>query len=93
MWSKQLKRRSIKLLRVGARDSPLSRKQVEEVFAALDCPYEPVWMKTYGDLNRGQSLRALERSDFFTRELDIALRNGEVDVTVHSAKDLPDPLA
>lgn len=82
----------VKTLKVGARDSLLSRKQVEEVFAQLDCAYEAIWMKTQGDLDLKQSLRHLDRTNFFTKELDEALLRGEVDVTIHSAKDLPDPL-
>lgn len=79
-------------LKIGARDSLLSRKQVEEVFSELDCPYEPVWFKTIGDLDKEQSLRLLDKTDFFTRELDQALLCGQVRVTLHSAKDLPEPL-
>ena len=89
MWNKPSKQH---LLKVGARDSLLSRKQVEEVFSELDFAYEPVWLKTYGDLDRKQSLRHLDKTDFFTRELDEALLKGEVNVTIHSAKDLPEPL-
>ena len=89
MWNKPLKQPSIK---IGARDSLLSRKQVEEVFSELDCAYEPIWVKTHGDLDRTQSLRALDKTDFFTRELDEMLLKGEVNVTIHSAKDLPEPL-
>lgn len=90
MWNKQSKPPSIK---IGARDSLLSRKQVEEVFSELDCAYDPLWMKTQGDFDKKQSLRTLNKTNFFTKELDEALLNGVVDVTIHSAKDLPDPLA
>ncbi len=89
MWNKQLKPPSIK---IGARDSLLSRKQVEEVFSELDSAYDPVWFKTQGDLDKKQSLRTLNKTNFFTKELDEALLKGVVDVTIHSAKDLPDPL-
>ena len=90
MWNKPLKLPSIK---IGARDSLLSRKQVEEVFNELECAYEPVWFKTTGDLDKTRSLRDLDKTDFFTKELDYALLNKDVNVTIHSAKDLPDPIS
>ena len=54
---------------------------------------EPVWVETTGDLDRKTSLRNLERNDFFTKELDEMLLKGEIRAAIHSAKDLPDPLA
>ncbi|MCH9610191.1 MAG: Porphobilinogen deaminase [Chlamydiales bacterium] len=89
MLKKQSKPLSLK---VGARDSLLSRRQVEEIFSQMECEYEPVWMKTHGDLDHFTSLRDLGQTDFFTRELDEALLTYKVHVTIHSAKDLPDPL-
>ncbi len=50
------------------------------------------YYETVGDRDRATSLRDLGRTDFFTRELDQALLSGEIDLAVHSAKDLPDPL-
>lgn len=88
-----LKKRSVMLsLRVGARSSPLSKKQVEEVFQQMPIPYEPVFVETSGDLDKETSLREMETSDFFTKELDEMVRQGEVRVAVHSAKDLPEPM-
>lgn len=85
--------RSKKILRVGARDSKLSRIQVAEV--ARLYPYfefREVFVKTMGDLDKNRSLRGDVPSNFFTKELDDMLLRGEVDMTIHSAKDLPDPL-
>lgn len=45
-----------------------------------------------GDLDKLTSLRTLEKTDFFTRELDALLLAGAADIAIHSAKDLPDPL-
>jgi hydroxymethylbilane synthase len=78
----------------GARESPLSRAQFEEI--RLELPrgviLEPVWVKTTGDLDKKTSLRTLGKCDFFTRELDQMLLRGEIRIAVHSAKDLPEPL-
>lgn len=86
-----------KTIIVGARDSQLSRAQVEEVFAELTIfhphvQFDPIWLKTTGDYDLTTSLRSLEKTDFFTKELDNQLLQGEIDVAIHSAKDLPDPL-
>lgn len=51
--------------------------------------FECIWVE---DLDKTTSLRGLEKSDFFTRELDQMLLNGQIDAAIHSAKDLPDPL-
>jgi hydroxymethylbilane synthase len=71
----------------------LSRAQVEELFGFFPgVNYQPIWTKTTGDLDKVTSLRSLDKTDFFTRELDQMLLAGEVDIAVHSAKDLPDPI-
>lgn len=84
-----------KAYRVGTRRSPLAIRQVEEVMAALrtfhpDARFEIVKIDTYGDKDRITPISDIEGSDFFTREIDIALLQGKVDFAVHSAKDLPD---
>lgn len=50
------------------------------------------WVETKGDLDKTTSLRTLGKSDFFTRELDLLLLQRKIDLALHSAKDLPDPL-
>lgn len=79
-------------MRVGARSSPLSRAQVEEIRAEFGFVFDVIWVETAGDIDKETSLRGMERSDFFTRELDLMLLEGKIDLAVHSAKDLPDPL-
>ncbi|MCP5469462.1 MAG: hydroxymethylbilane synthase [Chlamydiales bacterium] len=79
-------------IKIGARSSLLSRKQVEEVFNELQVPYEPIWIETTGDRDLKSSLRTLDKTNFFTKELDEGLLAGEFRVAVHSAKDLPDPI-
>ena len=79
---------------VGARRSPLSRVQVEEVLREIGrgISFAVKWVETRGDLELGVSLRGMEKSDFFTRELDLMVLEGKVRVAIHSAKDLPEPL-
>ncbi len=79
-------------MKVGARSSPLSRAQVEEVRLEFSFDFEVIWTTTIGDRDQTTSLRGLGKTDFFTRELDEMLLNGEIDAAIHSAKDLPDPI-
>jgi hydroxymethylbilane synthase len=94
---KQLTPLLIKTLLVGARSSLLSRKQVEEIFGELESfhpevEYVEKWVETKGDLDQKTSLRTLEKTNFFTQELDQMVLEKEIDLAIHSAKDLPDPL-
>lgn len=84
------------VLRAGTRPSNLALTQTR---AALDriegqleeIRFEMVTIASIGDGDRTTDLRE-SPTDFFTRELDEALLNGEVDLAVHSAKDLPYPV-
>lgn len=88
--------RPLEKVKIGARGSKLSRRQVEEVLEELGplCGKvgEPLWFETMGDRDLKSSLAPLEKTDFFTREIDQAVLEKRCDVGVHSAKDLPDPL-
>ena len=83
-----------KKIRVIARGSRLSRLQVEEVFKYFpELAYEIKYLESYGDKNQQISLLNGEApADIFTRELDDAIRQGDADIAIHSAKDLPYPL-
>lgn len=83
---------------VGARDSQLSQKQVLEVALELalfhpSIQFIPYWMKTTGDLDQKTSLRHMENSNFFTKEIDEMQLTDMFRISIHSAKDLPNPLA
>lgn len=85
-------------IEVGARDSPLSRCQVKEIYEALrihypDIVFNTIYVKTTGDHDQTTSLRTLDKTDFFTREIDQMLLEGKCRIAIHSAKDLPDPLS
>lgn len=86
-----------KMYRIGTRKSSLALKQVEEILKALRnfCPdfsAKIIGMDTYGDKDRNTPISSVEGSDFFTREIDEALLDGNIDFAVHSAKDVPDIL-
>ncbi len=83
--------------RIGTRKSPLAIKQVNEVKNRLRQLYpdrepEVVAIDTHGDKDKDTPISDIEGTDFFTREIDQALLKGEIDVAIHSAKDLPDEL-
>lgn len=53
-------------------------------------------IKTYdtsGDKDKNTPIPAIEGSDFFTDSIEKALLDGEIDIAVHSAKDLPDKIS
>ena len=83
-------------LRIGARSSPLSLAQAEEVAAPLrkrfpDLRFEVVTLSTAGDRDRKSSLVSLGRGAF-VKEIEVALLEGRIDMAVHSAKDVPSDL-
>lgn len=81
------------MILAGCRSSPLSRVQFNEVQQMVGGSLlEPVWVDTIGDKDQNTSLRELEKTDFFTRELDQMLLNKTIRIAIHSAKDLPEPL-
>ncbi len=81
------------MLKVLSRSSPLALVQVREVFNHLpDVSYLVKSFDTYGDSHKELSLLEPQKTDFFTDEIDRALLDGEGDVAIHSAKDLPWPL-
>ncbi len=79
-------------MKLGARSSALSRAQVKEIQQEFGVEFDIVYVETTGDIDKNTSLRTMERSDFFTKELDLMVLTGEIDAALHAAKDLPDPL-
>lgn len=81
-------------IRVGSRESRLAVIQSELVIAAIRA-YDPaievelVTMKTTGDIILDRTLDKIGGKGLFVKELDAALLDGRVDITVHSSKDLP----
>ncbi len=82
-------------LKLGTRGSRLALWQAEWVKAALaraGVAAELVIIKTRGDAEVDRPLHELEGKGFFTKEIEEALRDGRIDVAVHSLKDLPTTL-
>lgn len=82
---------------VGARGSRLSRVQTQDAVASLartfpGTSYRVVAVETPGDRDLATPIEA-SAPDFFTRDLDEAVRAGRIDFAVHSAKDLPERMA
>ena len=80
------------VIRIASRASQLalaqSRLVAELISAKLGVRAEIVPMLTRGDTTAG-ALTAMGGKGLFTAELEAALRQGRVDIAVHSAKDLP----
>jgi hydroxymethylbilane synthase len=82
-------------IRLGARRSALSQAQVSQVAAALatdgiDSSF--VGITTAGDIDQ-RHLTEIGGTGVFVSAVRDALRRGEIDVAVHSLKDLPTALA
>lgn len=83
-----------RVIRVGSRASRLAVIQSEIVIRQIEefcsgVKVELVTMKTAGDKILDRTLDQIGGKGLFVKELDEALRAGEVDLTVHSLKDLP----
>lgn len=65
--------------------STLMKNRLEQISGEK---FELVLIKTQGDEITNKPLWQLEGKDFFTKELDEALLKGEVDLVIHSYKDL-----
>ncbi len=75
-------------IRIGSRDSRLAVAQAEEVMRALgSCAL--ITMKTTGDKVLDRTLDRVGGKGLFVKELDRALAERRVDLTVHSLKDVP----
>jgi len=81
-----------KTIRIGTRDSQLAlwqAKTVQEQLEHLGHKTKLVPVKSTGDLILNQPIYELGITGVFTRTLDIALLNEEIDIAVHSLKDVP----
>ena len=83
-------------LKIGTRGSPLALAQAHATRSRLSTAHqidpakiEIIILKTTGDMIRDRALSEAGGKGLFTKELDIALLAGEIDLAVHSAKDMP----
>jgi len=84
-------------LRAGTRGSLLAQRQtlwvVEKIKEKLPgVEIQVVTISTRGDLEAGVSIPQIGEKGLFTKELEKALLDGEIDFAVHSLKDLPTEL-
>ena len=85
------------VFRIGTRSSSLARIQAAHALDLLqrrlpECIFELTPFDSPGDRDRKTDLRE-SAPDFFTRDLDQAVRDGEIDAALHSAKDVPMPVS
>ena len=81
-----------RVIRIGTRDSELAlwqAKTVQKQLADLGYPSELLPVKSTGDLILDKPLYELGITGVFTKTLDVAMLKGEVDIAVHSMKDVP----
>lgn len=82
---------------IGTRQSLLARVQTDEVVKALkqvwpDYKFEVHAMSTTGDNNQRTALHKFNDKALWTQELEVLLQSGELDLIVHSLKDMPTQL-
>jgi hydroxymethylbilane synthase len=75
-------------VRIGTRGSPLALAQSRTVAALLGDDAELIPITTTGDRNRA----AVGDKERWVKELELALLAGDIDLAVHSAKDVPSDL-
>jgi len=79
-------------IRIGTRGSQLALWQshlVKNLLQAQGYESEIIVIQTYGDQQTQQPLHLLGTQGIFTKALDDALLNNEIDMAVHSCKDIP----
>ena len=90
----------MKKVKIGTRGSALALKQAEMTETALASAFpelevERVIITTTGDRRTDVALNEVAKAEgvwdkgVFIKELEVALENGEIDIAVHSLKDLP----
>ena len=79
-------------IRIGTRDSQLAMwqaKVVQKQLENLGFETSLVCVKSTGDLSPNKPIYKMGLTGVFTKTLDIALLNDEIDIAVHSLKDVP----
>ena len=83
----------MQVLRIGTRKSKLALTQAtivkELLFKHCNIQGELVGIQTTGDTKASSNLAEIGGKGLFTKELEEALRRGEIDIAVHSLKDMP----
>lgn len=84
----------MKTIKVGTRGSALARTQTQQVIQSLseiapEIRFEMVLIETKGDLNQTTSLDKFGDKGIFVMEIEDQLLKGDIDIAVHSMKDMP----
>lgn len=85
-----------KILKIGTRESQLAvwqAKEVQQLLEKHDVHSALVYISSEGDIDLETPLYEIGVQGIFTKALDIALLKGEIDIAVHSMKDVPTSLA
>ena len=82
------------IIKIGSRKSQLAIKQTEAVIKKLkehfpNDTFEIVGISTKGDRQLDKSLQSFGGKGVFIKEIETALLSDEIDMAVHSAKDMP----
>ena len=82
------------ILKVGTRGSKLALIQTEAVLRDIkakhpNLEFQVNVIKTLGDKERGKPLFTIDSKGIFEKEIDQAIEKGELDLAVHSLKDVP----
>ncbi|KAF5727084.1 porphobilinogen deaminase chloroplastic [Tripterygium wilfordii] len=94
----QTQKSKVAIIRIGTRGSPLALAQAHETRNKLIATHSDlaeegaiqiVIIKTTGDKILSQPLADIGGKGLFTKEIDEALINGDIDIAVHSMKDVP----
>ncbi len=83
------------VIRIGTRNSELALYQanlVADLLSTQNIQSQIVEITSLGDQNLAQPIYTLGTSGVFTKSLDIALLNDQIDIAVHSLKDVPTDL-
>ncbi len=84
-----------KIIRIGTRESELAlwqAKKVQKLLEELEYKTQIVPIKSTGDIVLDKPLYELGITGIFTKNLDIAMLNNDIDIAVHSMKDVPTAL-
>jgi hydroxymethylbilane synthase len=82
------------ILTVGTRGSKLSLAQTRQILAEIktvlpQLDFKIKVIKTLGDKETSKALFTLDQKGIFEKEIDLAIEKGDVDLAVHSLKDVP----
>src|ERR1700760_142411 len=84
------------IIRIGTRESQLAVWQatrVQQLLSAHHLQTELVHIKSEGDIDLVTPLYEMGVQGVFTKALDAALLSDQIDIAVHSMKDVPTQLA